>query len=63
MFLRNLLLYEGRGNATSSSSVILPLLLHVGAKKIFKLIVNRTGALAGLFWHRTGNNDRLLCIR
>jgi len=57
------LLYEGRGNATSSSSVLLPLLLHVDAWTIFKLIVNRIGELTGLFWHRTGKNDRLLCIR
>jgi uncharacterized membrane protein len=63
IFLRNLLLCEGRGNATSFTSVILPLLLPVGVRTIFKLILNRIGALTGLIWHRTGTNDRLLCIR
>ena len=63
VFLRNLLLYEGRGNATSSANVILPLLLPVGGRTIFKLILNRIGALTGLIWHRTGTNDRFLRIR
>ena len=61
--LRNLLLWDGRGNSTSSSSVILPLLLPIDCRIIFKLILNRIRALTGLIWRRTGTNDRVLCIR